>query len=197
MSFAILHDVEQGISVLIEPEKGHALGPIVAAGPHGPQLLEAFVAAIETDPAGLAFDELMGLWHRFISAMAEVRAPGAPLPPTGQAPAASTEPGSSAPTAANEPAAPPSASSTSSNVEIVAGPEVGSERAAPAGGSAVDPAEVGVPAVGSLPPSSEQAPPAGGVTVTEQVAPEIAPHGAPAPADTDLTAGAADPHPGT
>lgn len=169
--FDIIHDAEKGISALIDPENGRALGPILQSAEHGVQLLETFVGGINRDPASVHPADLERLFREFIAAIADEPADqnapvaveaGAAAPGAGTA--ATPAPDAGAGAAPANPAAP-------GEVGGIAGDPTAGEPAAPAGGQQVNPSEQGLVADGGLPTGQEQARPAGGEQQPEAGAP--------------------------
>lgn len=188
MSFDIIYDPEKGIAALIDPEAGRALGPLIAAAEDGAKLIEMFVSGLNRDPATVHPADLEQLWRTFTDAMKGDEAPAAA--PAGPAPVEQVYEVGAAPQAPPEPPSGPAPVEQAQPGESggIAGPAVGTEQAAPAGGGPGGEPPTGLPATGGLPSGIEQAAPPGGHPAD--------PTGASPPATPTGSPGAAAPTPG-
>lgn len=70
--FEIIHDAEKGISALIDPELGRALGPIGMGGEDGVKVLEMFAGAHGVDVTKVPQGLLEARWDKFVNDLADV-----------------------------------------------------------------------------------------------------------------------------
>lgn len=68
MSWAILHDAEQEVAALIDPDSGRALGPI-AGGENAKEILERFADTVGVDPSTLADWDIQARWKDWMVAL--------------------------------------------------------------------------------------------------------------------------------
>lgn len=173
--FDVLFDPAKEIGVLIDPDAGRALGPLISAPEDRVAgLFEVFVGGINADPAELHPSDLDHLWRGFVDALATpdesesgegagsapVDAPssGAPSARAAAAPAGGGEAHTPQEGQPNPPADVHSADVGEVGQVAGAGPETGAptESAAAQG----EPPAADVVATGALPPVAEKAPPA-------------------------------------
>lgn len=110
MSFEIIKDAEKGISAIVDPEVGRALGPI-AFGDDAEKILEAFAGSFAGDITKHLPSEVERKWEEFVLTLSDVQdaVEGKPDvgvvedPPTPDAAATSTTTSLSDTTAPSEP----------------------------------------------------------------------------------------------
>lgn len=123
MTYALIHDPDQDVYALIDPDYGRALGPVLS-GPDAPALLEAFLGALGVDPATIPPWILESRFQEFLAAInAAPPAEGveaAPAGAAGDAVVPTQEPASPASSSTESSSSPPSSTPASSTTEPAA-----------------------------------------------------------------------------
>lgn len=178
MSFDVVKDAEDKVAVLIDPEAGRALGPMLASDlGNATALLETFVGGLDKDPAAVNPIDLARAFDGFLDAIAEPAAPASPPETAAAAVAAAPESAPAAPPAAGAPA-PATEAALPGETGGLAGPPGGSGTAPGPGGGSAEAVDGPVVATGVLPVENEQARPPDPTSPTAHVEPEV-----PAPAE--------------
>lgn len=84
--FDVIHDVEKGVSALIDTENLRALGPIAHDAIGGAEALITFAGSLDREVTAMHPTDLEGYWHAFQAAVAGDAGASVPPAPAGDEP---------------------------------------------------------------------------------------------------------------